>query len=131
MASLELRTEEVAEQVVIAIPLALIVERDDEGIRTRELLKRTSCVLCVEHCIAQGRCHLIEDRRPKQETLEMVGLALEHLLQEVVGDLLLIAAQTGSPRGAVGTATQRQRGQGNRGGPSLGPLPEGRGRRLR
>ena len=131
MAPLELRTEEIAEQVVVAVALALIVERDDEGIGTREVLKRTSRGRCAEHCIAQGRCHVIEDRRPEQELLEMVRLALQHLFQEVVGDLLLIAGQTGSPRGAIGTAPQRQRGQGNRGGPSLGPLPQGPGRRLR
>ena len=131
VAPLELRTEEISEQVVVAIPLALIIERDDEGIRTREVLKRASRVRCAEHRIAQRRCHVIEDRRPEQETLEMVRLALEHLFQEVVGDLLLIAGQSGSPRGAIGTATQRQRGQGNRGGPSLRPLPQGPGRRLR
>ena len=81
MAPLELRTQEIAEQMVVAIPLAVIVERDDEGIGTREVLKRTSRVRCAEHCIAQGRRHVIEDRRPEQETLEMVRLSLEHLFQ--------------------------------------------------
>ena len=131
MAPFELRTEEIAEQVVVAVALALVVERDDEGVGTREVLKRTSRVRCAEHCIAQGRCHVFEDRRPEQELLEMVRLALEHLFQEVVGDLLLIAGQTGGPVSAIGTAAQRQRGQRDRGGPSLGPLPQGPGRRLR
>ena len=35
VAPLELRTEELAEQMVVALPLAVIVERDDEGVRTR------------------------------------------------------------------------------------------------
>ncbi len=32
VAPLELRPEEIAEQMVVAVPLAAIVERDDEGI---------------------------------------------------------------------------------------------------
>ena len=131
VAPLELRTEEIAEQMVVAIPLAVIVERDDEGIGTREVLKRSSRVVYAEHCIAQGRRHVIEDRRPEQETLEMVRLAVQHLFHEVVGDLLLIAGQTGSPHGGIVTAAQRQRGQRNRGGPALRPLAQGPGRRLR
>ena len=61
----------------------------------------------------------------------MVRLALEHLFQEVVGDLLLIAGQTGGHHGGIVTAAQRQRGQRNRGGPALRPLAQSPGRRLR
>ena len=34
----------------------------------------------------------------------MVRLALQHLFEEVVGDLLLIAGQAGSPLGGIVTA---------------------------
>ena len=61
----------------------------------------------------------------------MVRLAVQHLFHEVVGDLLLIAGQTGSRHGGIVTAAQRQRGQRNRGGPALRPLAQRPGRRLR
>ena len=61
----------------------------------------------------------------------MGRLALHHLFQEVVGDLLLIARQTGSPHGGIVPASQRGRCQRDRGSPSLGPLPQSLGRLLR
>ena len=86
VAPLELRPEEIAEEMVIAIPPATIVERDDERIGTREILQRTSRVVDAEHRIAQRRRHPIEDRRPEQEALDGPA-AVQHFVAEVVGDL--------------------------------------------
>ncbi len=61
----------------------------------------------------------------------MIRLALEHLFHEVLGDVLLIAGQTGSHHGGIVTAAQRQRGQRNRRHPALGALAQGSGRPLR
>ena len=61
----------------------------------------------------------------------MLRLALQHLFQQVVGDLLLIARQTGSPHVGIVTAAQRQRRQHNRGSPPLRPLAQSLGRLLR
>ena len=61
----------------------------------------------------------------------MVRLALQHLFQEVVGDLLLIAGQTGSPHVGIVTGVQRARRERDRGSPSLGPLAQSRRRVLR
>ena len=128
MAAVELHSEEVAEQVVVAVPLAAIVERDDECIRAREDLERIGRIVRAEHRIAQGRRHPVEDRRTKQERLEFARLALHHLFQEVVGDLLLIAGQTGSPRGGIVAVSQRERCQRDRGSPPLRPVAQSLGR---
>ena len=69
MATVELRSEELAEQVVVAVPPAVIVERDDERIRAREGLERIGRVVLAEHRIAQGGRHPVEDRRAEQERL--------------------------------------------------------------
>ena len=61
----------------------------------------------------------------------MLRLALEHLFQQVVGDLLLVARQPSSPHVGIVTAAQRQRRQPNRGSPPLRPLPQSLGRLLR
>ena len=130
MATVELRSEEIAEQVVVAEPLAAIVERDDERIRAREGLERIGGVVRAEHRIAQGWGHPVEDRRTEQEHLEIVRLAVNHLFQEVVGDLLLSAGQFGSPRRGIVAVSQRQRRQRDRGGPPLRPLAQSLGRLL-
>ena len=124
MVALELAPEEIAEQVVVAVPLAAIVERDDERVRACEGVERIGCAARGEHRIAQGRRHPVEDRRREQEPLELVRLVLQHLFHEVVGDLLLIAGQPGSPRGGIVTATQRQRRQRDPGSPAFRPLAQ-------
>ena len=87
MATLELRLEELAEQVVVAVPLAAIVERDDERVRARERLERIGRVDRAEHRVAERWGHPIEDRRAEQERLEIVRLPPQDLLEEVVRDL--------------------------------------------
>ncbi len=130
MATGELRSEEIAEQVVVAEPLAAIVERDDERIRAREGLERIRGVVRAKHRVAQGWGHPVEDRRTKQEHLEVVRLAANHLFHEVVGDLLLSAGQFDSPHRGVLAVSQRQRCQRDRGGPSLRLLAQSLGRLL-
>ena len=131
MATVELRSEEIAEQVVVAVPPAAIVERDDERIRAREGLERIGRVVRAEHRVAQGWRHPVEDRRAEQERLELARLALQYLFQEVVGDLLLSAGQTGSPRGGIVAVSQRERCQRDRRSPPLRPLAQSLGRLLR
>ena len=67
---------------------------------------------------------------PSRNSLEMRRLALQHLLQEVVGDLGLIARQSGGPRAGIVTTAQRERRQPDRGGPPLRPLAQRLGRLL-
>ena len=87
--------------MVVAEPLAAMVERNDERIRAREGLERIRGVVRAKHRVAQGWGHPVEDRRTKQEHLEVVRLAANHLFHEVVGDLLLSAGQFGSPHRGV------------------------------
>ncbi len=131
MTTVELPSEEVTEQVVVAVPPPAIVERDDERIRAREGLERIGRVIRAEHRIAQRWRHPVEDRRTEQERLEIARLALQHLFQEVVGDLLLSAGQTGSPHGGIVPVSQRERCQRDRGSPPLRPLAQSLGRLLR
>jgi hypothetical protein len=128
VATIELPPQEIAEQMVVAVPLAVIVDRHDEGVRPSEGLERRGRVGRAEHRIAQGRRHALEDRCPEQEALEMLGLALQHLLQQVVGGLGLIARQSSGPGAGIVTAAQRERRQHDRGGPPLRPLAQRLGR---
>ena len=108
MATLELRLEEFAEQVVVAVPLTAIVERDDERVRARERLERIGRVVRPEHRVAEGRRHPIEDRRAEQERLEIVRLPPQDFLEEVVRDLGLRTGQTGGAGGRVVAVAGRE-----------------------
>ena len=130
MTTIELRSEKITKQVVVAEPPAAIVERDDERIRAREGLKRIRGVVRAQHRIAQGWGHPVEDRRTEQEPLEIARLARNYLLQEIVGELLLCAGQFGSPRRGIVAVSQRQGCQRDRGSPPLRPLAQSLGRLL-
>jgi hypothetical protein len=58
----------------------------------------------------------------------MLRLARQHLFEEIVGDLDLIARQTGSPIVRIVTTTQRERRQHDRGDPPLRPVAQSLGR---
>ncbi len=73
MATLELGSEEFAEEVVVAVPLAAIVERDDERVRARKGPERIGGVVGAEHRVAEGRRHPVEDRCAEQERLRLSG----------------------------------------------------------
>ena len=63
--------------------------------------------------------------------MRLLVLAPQHLFQEVVGDLLLSAGQTGSLRSGVVAVSQRERRQSDRRSPPLRPLAQSLGRLLR
>ena len=83
--------------MVVAVPLAAIVERDDERVRAGEGIERIRGAARREHRVAQGRRQPVEDRRREQEPLELLRLVVQHLLHEVVGDLLADRRSAGPP----------------------------------
>jgi hypothetical protein len=70
VAPLELGAKEIAEQMVVAVPLPMAVQGNDERVGAREGLQRISCVIDAEHGVAQRGRHPVEDRRPEQELLK-------------------------------------------------------------
>ena len=98
MATLELGSKEVAEEVVVAVPLAAIVERDDERVRACQGLERIGGVLSAEHGVAEGRRHPSQDRGGEQECPQILRLASQDLIEEVLRDLGLRADQSGDRR---------------------------------
>ena len=62
LAALELGAQQLAEQVVVAIPLAAPVERHHEAVRARERLERVNRPRRLEHGVAQAAAHAIQHR---------------------------------------------------------------------
>ena len=67
LTTLQLGAQQVAEQVVIPIPLAVAVECDEQKVRMRERFEGRTGTGAVEHRIAERPAHSIEHGRSSQE----------------------------------------------------------------
>ena len=93
--------------------------------------------LTADHGVAQRPGQAVEHRSPQQERADLRRKAVQHLCQEVVHDLAVVAGERLDERRWFGPAAQRQPGQVQAGGPPLGALlqrtdvrrPEGQAQR--
>ena len=120
----QVRAEHVGEQVVVAVPAALVVERDDEQVPALQRLehraaRRTSPVTASHSGpVSRSRIEVSE-----QEVADVVGLAVEDLLDEVVHDEPVVAGEPGDEArtGRPGPAARARRAAGRRSSPRCGP----------
>ena len=105
--------QQIGEEMVIAVPPPLIVQRDDEKVSTVEILEGfLPGSSGVEHNgITQGAAQAVEDRRAQQECLNAFGLLLQDFFDQVIHDEVVAAGERADEAGGVGMALQAQRGQ--------------------
>jgi hypothetical protein len=70
--------------------------------------------------VAQRAAQPIQDRGLQQELVDMLGLALQDLLGQVVDDVAVVPGEAGDEAGDVVSSPHRQRGQLERGDPAFG-----------
>ena len=63
----ELALQELPEKVVVAVPDATVVERDEKQVRALDPLELAVGAAVVEHRVAEVAAHLLEHRRPAEE----------------------------------------------------------------
>jgi hypothetical protein len=80
--------------MVIPVPVADVVERDEKQVRRVELLQHRLAVAALQNRIAKRRTEAREDRRREQELTDVRRLAVEHLVGEVVQHVTMRAAET-------------------------------------
>ena len=90
---LQTREEYVGEQVMVAIPLALIVERHQEQISSLELLEHRLPIGLAGDSVGRGPAQPGQDRGSEEELSDRIGLALEDLLDKVVDDVAIVARE--------------------------------------
>src|SRR5918994_1298605 len=71
--AIELATEHVPEEVVVAVPLTASVERDEEQVRSVDLLEHSRRVRALQDVVTYPRRQAIEHRGPNQELAELSG----------------------------------------------------------
>ena len=71
----QVRLEHVAEQVVVAVPPATVVERDEEQVRPLQRLEHRLAAGPLERGVAEFGAERVEDRGGRQEPAQLLGLA--------------------------------------------------------
>ena len=115
----ELELKHLAEQVVVAIPLAAIVERNEEHVRVREVRKHRNRVLAPQNCVAQLRREAPEHRRPHQEVLDLRCKRRQNLVGQIFPNLEGAARELPHSPVGVSQIPKPQSSQIDARGPSL------------
>ena len=106
----ELELQNVAEQMVVAIPLPTGVERDQEHIRVREVREHRSRVLATENRVAQLGCEAPQHRRAHQKVLDLRRERRQNLVGQIVPDVASAACELPhSPVGVLKIAKPQRR----------------------
>ena len=100
LSALELVPQQLAEQLVVPIPLMPWVEGNQEVIRTLDPVKHRPALGRARDGVAQRRTELVEHARVKQEVHLQLALLTEHLSCEIV-DHPSIAASEGRDEAAA------------------------------
>ena len=122
--------QDVSEEVVVAVPAPVAVERDEEQVRPVQGLEHRSATPAAGALrqgadrVAQRPGEPVEDRGVEQEAPYVVGLSTEDLVGEVVDDEPVVASEPGDEAGAVVAVAQRERRQLEGGDPPLGACLE-------
>ena len=122
LAALELVAQQLAEQVVVAIPLASPVERHDEAVRALERLERVCRPRRLEHGVAEAAAHAIQHRGVLEEPRLGRRQPGQELEAEVLGHEPVVAGEARGARRARRPGLHRQRREVQAGGPALRPL---------
>lgn len=89
----ELVLQQLAEQLVVAVPLALRVERHEQRVRTFQLRQQRGRARTIEHRVAQVTAHTVEDRGLQEERAQLRCLAREDVAGQVVDEIAIVAGE--------------------------------------
>ena len=96
--SVEAGTEHVAEEVVVPVPPPAVVEGDEEEVRPLQRLEGRLGVAAAGDRGAQRSRQPAQDRGLEEEGPDVVGLAVQDLVDEVVDDEPVVTGEAGDER---------------------------------
>ena len=97
-------TEHVGEQVVVAEPRPVFVQGYDEQVGALEVLEHRAAVCPSGDGVTQWSGEPVEDGGVQQELADLLGLVLQHLVDQVVQDEAVTAGERADEPGDVGAA---------------------------
>ena len=115
----ELQAKEIREQLVVAEPRPLRVEREDEGVRVLKLEQYPLRSGGPNEPIGERSVHPLEDGGQQEEPSHTLRLAGHYFGDQVVRHRALAARELGDETLRLGTTRQRECRQPEPGRPSL------------
>ena len=122
----QLQPEQIPEQVVVAEPRALGVQRHDERVRVREFQQDPLRATAAGQQVRQLAVDPVEQRGAQQQILDVGRLAHQHLRDQVLRDRAVAAGELRDEPLRVGVTGQRERREPQARGPPLRPLVQQR-----
>ncbi len=120
----EARAEQIGEQVVVAVPAPLLVQRHEEDVGLLETFEGVLAVDAPGQGVAQRAGQPIEHRRRHEERPIGIVQAREDLVGDVVEHVTMTRRERSDALGDVGPPDERQAGELEHGGPALRPRHE-------
>ena len=110
--------------MVVAVPLAPVVQRDQEGVGDLDLPQQPRGATRAGHGVAEGGAEPFQDRGGEEEVVDLGGEAREHLGGQVVDDVALVPGEGLDELLGVLPAAQRQSSEIEARRPAFGPVHE-------
>ena len=117
--------QHVGEEVVVAVPPSLVVERHQEEVVAVERLQHRPAVGPARDGVGQRSGQPGQHGGPEEEVADLLGLPVHDLLDEVVDDVAVVPGEPVDEPGGVLPPLQGQGRELQGGDPSLGPPLEG------
>ena len=118
--ALQLGRDQVTEQVVIPIPTIVAIQRDDERVGTLQLGEGLGSPRPPGHGITQITSETAQNRRLNHEIPFLSRERLQHLANEVFGDIAIRPTETRNERTDIVGLRDSQPGKPEPGRPTLG-----------
>jgi hypothetical protein len=112
--------EQVGEQLVVAPPATHLIQRDQEQARPLQPFQHRLAAGPAGDGVAQRSRQPLQDRRLQQKAADLIRLALQHFLGQIVKDVAVAAREGRHEPGHIGVLPKRQAGQLQPGHPPLG-----------
>src|SRR5215213_3643646 len=104
-------TENFGKEVMVTIPPAPVIQRNDKEVATLQSFQHNSGVLPVGDGISQRAAQPLENRGLEQELPDTFGLALQDLFNQIVQDVAVVSSESLDEPGKVLPAPHRERRQ--------------------
>ena len=117
--------QHVGKEVVVAKPVAFIVQRHDKQVAALQGIQQQHAVVLAGDGIAQRATQPVENGGLEQEAPHTFGLALEYLFDEIVHDVAVVAGESLDEPGNVRAPPHRECRQLQTGNPAFGARLQG------
>ena len=120
----EVGSEQVGEHRMEATAVPVSVQIDNEEVGGTASLEQSDAVVGLPDLVAQLRIEPLQDGDVQQEVPQILGLAVEHLAEEVARHQLIVPGESFDEAARIVDVGDREEGETQSTGPSLGAAGE-------